>query len=408
VAPPTTARGSSQTSSQPVDVAIVGAGPYGLSIAAHLAQTKLRTRVFGTPMQSWRNNMPPNMTLKSEGFASNLYNPGTPYTIADYCRENNLPYEDIGLPVPVQNFIGFGLEFQRRFVPHLEQTDIASIQQTPTGFQLQTALGETLLATHVVIAAGISAFPYIPPSLTHLPAQFLSHSFDHHTLDHFRNRRVLVLGAGASAINTAGFLDEAGAEVEIIVRSPRVDFHRKSPTHRPLLTRLRSPRSGLGVGWKSKLAADFPLLFHALPEKLRLRAVHRHLGPAPGWDSSERVEGKLPIHVNTTIQSATIENNQLHLVLNQPTGPLTLTADHLVAATGFRPAISRLIFLDEPLRNSLHTVEDTPILNRNFESSVPNLYFVGLASANSFGPPSRFACGAEFAAKHLCRHLTKR
>ena len=50
-------------------------------------------------------------------------------------------------------------------------------------------------------------------------------------------------------------------------------------------------------------------------------------------------------------------------------------------------------------------MNDTPILSRNFEASVPGLYFVGPASANSFGPLARFACGAGFTAKRLARHL---
>jgi FAD-dependent urate hydroxylase len=53
------------------DLAIIGAGPYGLSIASHLAQTGLSFRIFGSPMKSWSGHMPRGMHLKSEGFASN-------------------------------------------------------------------------------------------------------------------------------------------------------------------------------------------------------------------------------------------------------------------------------------------------------------------------------------------------
>jgi hypothetical protein len=86
-------------------------------------------------------------------------------------------------------------------------------------------------------------------------------------------------------------------------------------------------------------------------------------------------------------------------------GDATLMVDHLIAGTGFRVELSRLKWLDDELRRAMRTVEDTPVLSRNFESSVPELYFVGLASANSFGPLTRFACGAEFTAKRLSRHL---
>ena len=53
-------------------MAIVGAGPYGLSVAAHLGAAGLSFRQFGLPMKLWRENMPGGMFLKSQGFASNL------------------------------------------------------------------------------------------------------------------------------------------------------------------------------------------------------------------------------------------------------------------------------------------------------------------------------------------------
>jgi FAD-dependent urate hydroxylase len=59
--------------SQVVEVVIVGAGPYGLSIAAHLRALGIGFRIFGDPMHTWREQMPEGMMLKSEGFASNIY-----------------------------------------------------------------------------------------------------------------------------------------------------------------------------------------------------------------------------------------------------------------------------------------------------------------------------------------------
>jgi thioredoxin reductase len=390
------------------DVVIVGAGPYGLSIAAHLAGGKLQSRIFGTPMQSWSNHMPRGMKLKSEGFASSLYDPASIFPLRQYCSENNLPYQDVGLPVPLETFTAYGLEFQRRLVPHLEQTDILAIQRTPGGFALQTASGETLQARNVVIATGITHFAQTPPPLAALPASYVSHTSDHNDLSSFHGRKVAVLGAGSSAIDTAALLRDAGAEVQIIARASSIAFHSPGSEPRPFLERLKNPRSGLGVGWKSKLCSDLPLLFHALPAKLRIRAVKRHLGPSSGWFVREKVEGHIPMHLNSSIQSAHVENNQVHLTLKTPQGPTALTVDHVIAGTGFYPTLSRLQMLDAELRSAIHTVDDAPILSRQFESSVPGLYFVGLASSISFGPLARFACGAEFTAKYLTQHLNSR
>jgi thioredoxin reductase len=82
-----------------------------------------------------------------------------------------------------------------------------------------------------------------------------------------------------------------------------------------------------------------------------------------------------------------------------------LIADHVISATGYRVSIARMGFLDEAMRRQLHKVEDTPVLSSHFETSVPGLYMVGLASAYSFGPLTRFACGAEFTAKHISKHV---
>ena len=58
-----------------IETAIVGAGPYGLSIAAHFRSRGIPFRIFGRPMDSWLAHMPKGMMLKSDGFASNIYDP---------------------------------------------------------------------------------------------------------------------------------------------------------------------------------------------------------------------------------------------------------------------------------------------------------------------------------------------
>src|SRR5262249_28283817 len=91
----------------------------------------------------------------------------------------------------------------------------------------------------------------------------------------------------------------------------------------------------------------------------------------------------------------------------QPTGR-ELVVDHVIAGTGYRVALRNLAFLDERLRARIQSIEDAPVLSRSFESSVPGLYFVGVASASSFGPLTRFACGAEYTAQRLSRHIKRR
>jgi hypothetical protein len=123
-----------------IEVAIVGAGPYGLSTAAHLRCHGLPFRIFGSPMESWRRSMPAGMYLKSEGRASNLSDPTGEYTLATHCRSRGLPYDDDRAPVPLATFCDYGLSFQQRLVPDVEDTRVVRLDHTPAGYLLETAI----------------------------------------------------------------------------------------------------------------------------------------------------------------------------------------------------------------------------------------------------------------------------
>jgi thioredoxin reductase len=346
-----------------VDTVIIGAGPYGLSIAAHLSKSSLTFRIFGSPMQSWRSQMPKGMLLKSEGFASSLDDPDSSFTLRHYCEEMNLPYDDVGTPVPLEVFSAYGLEFQKRLVPTLEQTDITSVIRTSEGFELETADGQTVHARTVIVATGITHFSYLPPFLADLPGSHASHSSQHHDLSSFRGKTVVVLGAGASAVDIAAILHEEGSLVQLVARRQEIAFHTKAKEPRPLLQRLRRPRSSIGMGWRSRLCTDAPLLFHVMPQKFRFRTVRNLLGPAPGWFVRDKVVGKFPLHLGCKIQSASIEDGKVHLKIVEMDGSNSeLIVDHVISATGYQVSIARMGFLDEALRRLLHQVEDTPVL----------------------------------------------
>lgn len=387
---------------------IIGAGPYGLSLAAHLRKTGVPFRIFGRPMDSWLSHMPKGMMLKSEGFASNLYDPDGDFTLQSFCEEKGIDYRDTGLPVRLDTFAAYGLAFRDKKVPELEEKTVTKIDRVPKGFALALDSGETVLSRKLVLAVGITHFEYIPESLADLPSDFLSHSARHVEVEPFRGRSVIIIGAGASALDLAGLLHEAGASVQLVARPKSLKFHGHSDKPRSWWEELRRPQSGLGPGWKTRFFSDCPMVFHYLPESFRLEAVRRVLGPSGGWFIKDKVMGKVKLHLGCRIEAARIENGKAALSLTSESGIKSdISADHIIAATGYKVDLNRLSFLNAETRSRIKTVNGAPVLSAAFESSVPGLYFVGVAAANSFGPLMRFAYGAGFAARTVTKALDR-
>lgn len=389
------------------DVAIVGAGPYGLSISAHLSAQGVNHRIVGIPMHSWLTEMPKGMLLKSFGFASTLYDPAGILTLQRYCNEHEIAYDDIAIPVPLELFCAYGLAFQKRLVPELEAKTLVALEHGPAGYVLRFDDGGSFTACRVVVAAGISHFRHIPAALSQFPAEFVSHSSEHNDPARFKGRDVTIIGAGASAIDLAVLLHEAGAAVRLIARRPSIGIESRMQLPRPLHEQIRHPMTGIGPGWRHRFYTDAPLLFHYLPEWLRLRQVKRVLGPSAGWPMKARF-AQVPRLVGCQLKAVEVSGGRMHLTFRDGDGTDRLIAtDHVIAATGYRSDLRRLPFLSEEIGSRLRSVEHTPILSSHFESSMAGLYFVGLISANSFGPVMRFAVGARFAAPWISRHLAR-
>jgi hypothetical protein len=356
-------------------------------------------------MQTWRAQMPKGMHLKSEGFASNLYEPSKTFTLESYCREREIPYAAFGKPVALETFTNFGIAFQERFVPKLDQRDVEMIVRSGAGFELQLEHGERISADRVVIAAGISHFAYLPSLLSTAPPEFVSHSSAHHDLSRFQGRRVLVIGAGASAVDVAALLHEAGADARLVARTKTLKFHNppeKEP--RSLWRRIRSPRSGLGLGWKPLISVQMPDVIYNLPDPIRSDFHRRTLGPAPCWFSKDEIVDKVPVELGLTPESIEIVNGNVFLSGRDAGGRnQILDCDHIIAGTGYRVDLSRLPFISEDLRTVIRTSSGSPILSRDFETTAQGVYFMGLAAAQSFGPLLRFAYGAEFASRRLLK-----
>lgn len=359
-------------------------------------------------MDSWLSHMPKGMLLKSDGFSCNIYDPDGDFSLRAFCAERGIAYADSGLPVSLDTFSAYGLAFRDRMVPEVEDKLVTSLEQTSQGFALELEDGETVTARRVVLAVGLTHFRYVPECLAHLPARFFSHSFNHRDLEPFRGRNVVVIGGGASAIDLAGLLRDYDADVRLVARKPALQFHTSPQDATSWWYQATHPQSGIGSGVKLRFYADAPMWFHYLPERTRLNIVRTSLGPSGGWFAKDKLVGRVPLSLGCTPTGADIENDHVRLHLRNGDGnDHQIATEHIIAATGYRVDLSRLKFLRPDLSSKLKSVDGTPVLSSGFESSIPGLYFVGAAAANSFGPVLRFAFGAGFAARTVSQAMAK-
>jgi Pyridine nucleotide-disulphide oxidoreductase len=384
------------------DVAVVGAGPYGLAVAAHLGALNVPHRIFGRAMDAWLHNMPEKMVLKSEGLASSISSPGDAFSLERFCRETGRPYKPYGQPISNETFSEYGLAFRRTLVPNLEEINVVSLTAQADTFLLLLATGETVSAKQVVIATGFVAHRYMPKELRALPDQVATHTSDHRNFEGFAGKTVAVVGAGQSALETAALLRESGARVCVLVRKPMVAWNPDpEPWPRPFLTRLRAPIGGLGAGWKTWIFAELPGVVRRMPYDRRVAIGWGELGPAGGWWLKKRVEGLVDVLLNHEVVGASVAGSAVELEVKTPTRPKKIVADHVIAGTGYHFSLDSIEFLDTDLRDRISSVDGAPTLSRRFESSLPGLYFAGIAATPTFGPVMRFVYGTRFAATRI-------
>ena len=389
------------------DIAIIGAGPYGLSLAAHLRAKGIEHRIFGDPMQFWSGHMPRGMLLKSDGFASTLYDPKSEFTLRRYCEEQNIEYADLGTPVRVEDFCAYGLAFQRRFAPAVENKRVTLLERTRSGFALELNDGKSLAAQRVVVATGLSGFEYVPPELASVPDDLWSHSSAHADLQRFKGRDVTVIGGGASATELATLLHEAGCQVRMVARRQSIELHTRLKLPRSLAQTIRWPISPVGPGWKAGFLTGFPHVFHGLPKPVRSRLAKGFLGPAGGWFLRGRFD-RVPLLAGHQIMGVEASGGQAILRLKSVNGDEhRIETEHVIAATGYRADVRRLAFLGAGIISRLNLSNRVLQLSSHFESPVPGLFFAGPAGVDSFGPVLRFACGAKFTASRLSNHLAR-
>lgn len=380
-------------------VAVVGAGPYGLATAAHLRARGVPVRVIGRVLSSWRDAMPVGMLLKSTPWSTTISAPDPGYTLQDFCDLRGIERLETEMQVvPIETFVEYGLWFAEKLVSDVEDDKVTRVERHDDGtWAVTLGSGETFDASAVVVASGLAAYGHMPPELasarTEAPAR-ITHSADHDDLGVFAGREVVVVGAGQSALESAALLREAGASVRLLVRgrgiafgaSPTPGFHWR-------------PEAPVGRAWSLYALCRWPQTVRHLPERVRLELVKRVLGPKGAWWLRDRVRGRVPVLAERQILAAHTDGQRVSLTVRNAHGAAEVVeADHVLACTGYQVRLPALDFLDRDLFSGLTMAGPFPQLDATLQSSVPGLYFTGLAAAGTFGPLLRFVCGTWFAA----------
>jgi FAD-dependent urate hydroxylase len=381
------------------EVAIVGAGPYGLATAAHLQRAGIEPLVLGRPMEFWRRHMPKGMLLRSSPSASSISDQDRRLTLAEYYKraDGTQPAN----PIPLESFIAYADWFRDELGVQSDARRVTRVERGRRGFNLQLDDSERVEARRVVVAGGIAPFAWWPPAFRALGEPLAVHAVDVRETAPFKGKRVAVIGAGQSALETAALLHEADADVEVLARAHRV---RWIPTpSRGLGARIErlahaptevGPR---GISW----VAALPDVFRRLPHAVQVQIGPACIAPMGSYWLPTRLRD-VPITLGRQVIAAARRNGRVALTLDDGGAR---EVDHVVLGTGFRVDIRRYDFLAPELVTALRLADGAPILDTGLESSVPHLHFVGAPAAQTFGPVMRFVVGTAYAAPAVARSV---
>lgn len=374
-------------------IAIVGAGPFGLSVAAHVP----RARVFGEPLLTWRRHMPQDMLLRSAWEETSLSAPAGG-TIDDFARSTGTARQE---PLPLQTFLRYGEWFQERFVRDADPNDVGRIEPAGRGLRVATTAGDTYDADAAVVAVGVMPFAHAPAPFADALGEGVHLATERLPDAELAGRRVAVIGGGQNALESAGIAARAGADVELLVRSQVRWFADREPeTPRgPLgrrIYRLAYPAVGYGPPPLNRIVLH-PDLFAALPAHVRL-ALNRRLLRAGGspWLRS-LVEGKVRVTEGVAVQRLEA-GDPLRLHLDDGS---VREVDLVLLGTGYRFDVAKLPFIAPELARGIRSEAGWPVLDREFRSTDPRVFFVGYPAEYRFGPISRFVLGTGFTARRV-------
>ena len=388
------------TPSDDCEVAVIGAGPYGLAVAAHLRAAQVSMRAFGRPMSFWREQMPKGMLLRSPWIATHIADPGKRFSLDVFASQTALAPQD---QLPLERFLQYGDWFQRQAVPELDSRTVLRVEHAEPGFRLVLEDEEVVRARRVVVATGLANQELWPQQFQGFDPALVSHACKHVALDKWRGQRVGVVGRGQSACESAALLREAGSEVDLICRGAvrwvgrAAGEAKHDQDWRWRLRALLQAPSAVGPfpwSWLNEL----PGIERRLPGNVRTRIGARSLRAAAASWLTARLDG-VEVLAGRAIRNVSRQGQRVALELDDG----VRSYDHVLLGTGYRIDIAKLGILSPELLGKIARRGGSPVLAAGLESSVPGLHFAGANAVESHGPLLRFIAGAGYAARSVTR-----
>lgn len=388
------------------EAVVIGAGPFGLSISAHLTALGIVHLIVGRANDTYRSLVPDGMLMKSEPYASAIASPDGKHTVADYSAANGLDYVNRVGPVSRDQFVEYADWYIEQLVPGVRDDTVTEVAPMDGGFRVSFANAAPVTTRQVIVATGVIPYQHLPAELAGLPEDLISHTAKHIELADFKGRRVAVVGAGQSALETAALLHEAGVDVQVIARTSKLRWNRPNPAEVSTLGRIKRPVVQLCEGWHCAFW-NTPRAFRALPESYRIEKARTVLGPSGAWWLKDRVDGVIDVLTGHGVKEAVAEGSGVRLILDGP-GQSQVDADYVIAGTGFRVDLKRLPFLPEHLQSAIKSLNGHPLVSRSGETSVAGLYFAGAPTVISIGPSARFIAGTYTLSALLAKSAARR
>lgn len=371
---------------------VIGAGPYGLATAAHAKRRGIEPLVLGEPMSFWRCSMPAGMFLRS-GADWHMDVAGE-YTFNAFLEERGIEPADV-TPIPVTLYIDYSDWFQEKTGIEARPDFVRDLTKTNGHFEATLESGGRVISDAVVAAPGVAHFTVVPEwAKRSLSSESWSHTCQKVRFDGLRAARVLIVGGRQSAFEWAALLADEGAE-EIHVA------HRHDPP-------AFAPADWSFVDDLMDLTVNVPGWFRNLPATEREAIARRFWGEGrlklEPWLTPRLERPSVHRWPGTSVKTCReIPGGGIEVDLSSGA---CLAVDHIILATGYKPDMTRVPYLSGVV-DRMDLADGFPILDEQFQTSLPGLFVTGFPATKDFGPFFGFVRGCVPAATLTVEGLAK-